>query len=116
MPDRNAVLIFSFIGYASQRVSPEGKTVIDLTMVPDTRALDEVVVIGYGTQKKVNVIGSVTTVTNEELNTAPVSMVSNALAGRMPGAIVQQGSGEPGNNASVILIRGKATLGITLRS
>ena len=111
VPNRNAVLIFSFIGYTSQKVTPEGRTVVDLSMVPDTRALEEVVVIGYGTQKKVNVIGSVTTVTTEELNTAPVSMVSNALAGRMPGAIVQQGSGEPGNNASVILIRGKATLG-----
>ena len=111
MPDPKAVLIFSFIGYTSQRVSPEGKTVIDLTLVPDTRSLEEVVVIGYGSQKKVNVIGSVTTVTTEELNTAPVSMVSNALAGRMPGAIVQQGSGEPGNNAAVILIRGKGTLG-----
>ncbi len=111
LPDRNAALIFSFIGYTSQRISPEGRTVIDLTMVPDTRALEEVVVIGYGTQKKVNVIGSVTTVTTKELNAAPVSMVSNALAGLMPGAIVEQGSGEPGNNAAVILIRGKATLG-----
>lgn len=111
VPGSNAVLIFSFIGYTSQKVSPEGRAVIDLSMVPDTRTLEEVVVIGYGTQKKVNVIGSVTTVTTKELNTAPVSMVSNALAGRMPGAIVQQGSGEPGNDASVILIRGKATLG-----
>jgi len=111
LPDRNSVLIFSFIGYTPQRISPEGKTVIDLTMVPDTKSLEEVLVIGYGTQKKVNAIGSITTVTSEELNTAPVSMVSNALAGRMPGAIVQQGSGEPGNNAAVILIRGKATLG-----
>ena len=111
LPDRNAVLIFSFIGYANQRISPEGRSVIDLAMVPDTRSLEEVVVIGYGTQKKVNVIGSVTTVTSEEINSAPVSMVSNALAGVMPGAIVQQGTGEPGNNSSVILIRGKATLG-----
>src|SRR5665648_244049 len=111
VPDRNAVLIFSFIGYTPQRTPVEGRTVLDLTMVPDTKALEEVVVIGYGTQKKVNVIGSVTTVSTEELNAAPVSMVSNALAGRMAGAIVQQGSGEPGNNAAVILIRGKATLG-----
>ena len=109
--DRSAVLLFSFIGYTPQRISSGGKPVIDITMVPETASLDEVVVIGYGTQKKVNVIGSVTTVTNEQINSAPVSMVSNALAGKMPGAIIQQGSGEPGNNASSILIRGKATLG-----
>ena len=111
IPNGNAVIIFSFIGYTPQRVSPQGKMVIDLVMVPDTKALEEVVVIGYGTQKKVNVIGSVTTVSSEEINSAPVSMLSNAIAGRMPGAIVQQGTGEPGNDGSVILIRGKSTLG-----
>ena len=111
LPDRTGVLVFTFVGYITQKAPAEGRTVIDLTMVPDTRALEEVVVIGYGTQKKVNVIGSVTTVTAEEINSAPVSMVSNALAGRLPGAIVQQGSGEPGNNAAEILIRGRATLG-----
>ena len=69
------------------------------------------VVIGYGQQKRVNVIGSVSTVSSKEITQAPVSSVSNALAGRLPGAIVQQYSGEPGNDAASILIRGSGTLG-----
>ena len=108
-------LTFSFIGMQSQEISIGILTQINVTMAESAIGLEEVVVIGYGTQKKVNVIGSVTTVTSEELNTAPVSMVSNALAGRMPGTIVSQGSGQPGGqldeDATVILIRGKSTLG-----
>jgi TonB-linked SusC/RagA family outer membrane protein len=111
VPDRNAVLLFSFIGYTPQRISSGGRTIIDISLVSETLSLEEVVVIGYGTQKKVNVIGSVRTVSDKELDAAPVSMVSNALSGRMPGVIVQQGSGEPGDNAAAILIRGKSTLG-----
>jgi len=107
----NATLQFSFVGMKMQEIAVGNKTTVNLVLTEETIGLEEVVAIGYGTQKKVNVIGSVTTMTSEELNTAPVSMVSNALAGRMPGAIVQQGSGEPGNDAAVILIRGKATLG-----
>lgn len=104
-------LIFSFIGYISQEVALNGRSVIDVVLKEDVQTLDEVVVIGYGVQKKVNVLGSVAAVNSEELNSAPVSMISNAIAGRLPGAIVQQGSGEPGDNAATILIRGKATLG-----
>jgi TonB-dependent starch-binding outer membrane protein SusC len=104
-------LKFSFIGMETQEITIGSLTQIDVTMVEAGIGLEEVVVIGYGTQKKVNVIGSVTTVSNEDLNVAPVSVISNAIAGRMPGVIVQQGTGEPGNDASSILIRGKATLG-----
>ena len=109
-PDRSSFVVASFIGYVSVEVPVGNRNVIDITLKTEATALDEVVVIGYGTQKKVNVIGSVTTVSNEEINSAPVTMISNAIAGRLPGAIVQQGSGEPGNDASVILIRGKSTL------
>ena len=110
-PDRSSFVVASFIGYVSVEVPVGNRNVIDITLKSEATALDEVVVIGYGTQKKVNVIGSVTTVSNEEINSAPVSMISNAIAGRLPGAIVQQGTGEPGNDASIILIRGKSTLG-----
>lgn len=108
---QNATLLFSFIGMETQEILSDGRGIIDVILKETQIGLDEVVVIGYGTQKKVNVIGSVTTVATEELNTAPVSMISNALAGLMPGTIVEQGSGQPGNNAAVILIRGQATLG-----
>jgi len=107
----NATLQFSFVGMKMQEIAVGNKTTINVVLTEESIGLEEVVAIGYGTQKKVNVIGSVTTVGSDVLNTAPVSMVSNALAGRIPGAIVQQGSGEPGNNAASILIRGKATLG-----
>jgi TonB-linked SusC/RagA family outer membrane protein len=109
-PDRSSFVVASFIGYVSVEAPVGSRNVIDITLKTEVAALEEVVVIGYGTQKKVNVIGSVTTVSTEEINSAPVSMISNAIAGRLPGAIVQQGSGEPGNDASVILIRGKSTL------
>lgn len=109
--DANSVLVVSFIGYVTLEVAVNGRSSIDVTLTEDVQTLGEVVVIGYGVQKRVNVLGSITSVGGEELSSAPVSMVSNALAGRMPGAIIQQGSGEPGNNAADILIRGKSTLG-----
>ena len=107
----NATLQFSFVGMKSQEIAVAGKTSINVVLVEETVGIEEVVAIGYGTQKKINVIGSITTVSNEKLTAAPVGQISNAIAGIMPGAIVQQSSGEPGNNASKILIRGKATLG-----
>src|SRR5690606_22392124 len=104
-----STLVFSFIGFESQSIAVGVLSVIDVTLTEDMGALDEVVVMGYGVQKRVNVIGSVTAIGSEELNVAPVTNVSNALAGRLPGAIVQQPSGEPGAAAS-ILIRGSSTL------
>ena len=108
---QNAILVYSFIGMATQEIPLNGQTKLDVVLSEEAIGLDEVVVIGYGTQKRVNVIGSVTTMVSEEISKAPVSVISNAIAGRMPGAIVQQSLGEPGNDASTILIRGKATLG-----
>ena len=107
----NATLQFSFVGMKTHEIAVGNNTTINVTLAEETIDIEEVVAIGYGTQKKINVIGSLSTVSSAMLNTAPVSMISNALAGRMPGAIIQQGSGEPGYNASTILIRGKATLG-----
>ncbi len=107
----DATLVFSFVGMKTQEIAVVGKSTIDVVMQEETIGLDEVVAIGYGTQKKVNVIGSVTSVNNEELTSAPVSRISNALAGRLPGAIFMQDSGEPGNDAASIRIRGNSTLG-----
>ncbi|MEX2513292.1 MAG: TonB-dependent receptor [Cyclobacteriaceae bacterium] len=111
VPNEDDILVFSSIGFLTQEVPLNGRAVIDIVMAEDVQGLDEVVVVGYGTQKKVNVIGSVTTIGNEELTAAPVSTISNALAGRLPGAIVQQRSGEPGNDQAGILVRGSSTLG-----
>lgn len=109
--DENAVLVVSYIGYQTQEVPVNGKSNLSITLIEDSQTLDEVVVVGYGTQKKVNVIGSVTTVSSDEITAAPVSKISNALAGRLPGAIFMQDGGEPGKDESTIRIRGNATLG-----
>ena len=111
IPNNGAVLIFSFIGYQTQKMSVGNNTTLDMRLVPSLSTLEEVVVVGYGVQKKANVIGSVTTISNAELKVAPVGQLSNMLSGRLPGAIVQQRSGEPGKDAANILIRGRGTLG-----
>lgn len=111
VPNAADTLVFSSIGFVTQEVAVNGQTSIDVGLGEDVQSLDEVVVIGYGAQKKVNVVGSVETISNKEITAAPVSNVSNTLAGRLPGANVQQRSGEPGGDAASILIRGSATLG-----
>ncbi|MEX2567458.1 MAG: SusC/RagA family TonB-linked outer membrane protein, partial [Cyclobacteriaceae bacterium] len=104
-------LVFSFVGFESQRREVGNNSVINISLAEDAANLDEVVVVGYGTQKKVNVIGSLTTVSSDDITAAPVGAISNALAGRLPGAIFMQESGEPGNDQANIRIRGNATLG-----
>jgi hypothetical protein len=104
-------LVFSFIGFESQTLEVGDRSVIDVKLTETVSSLDEVVVVGYGTQKRVNVIGSVTTVNTDEITAAPVGAVSNALAGRLPGAVFMQESGEPGKDQATIRVRGNATLG-----
>ncbi|HZK62224.1 MAG TPA: TonB-dependent receptor [Anaerovoracaceae bacterium] len=110
VPDRNAVLVFSFIGYASIEVPVSGNTVVNASLVPETLSLEEVVVVGYGTQRKETLTGSITAVRNEELTHSPVIGVSNSLAGLLPGVVAVNRSGQPGNVSS-ILIRGRNTTG-----
>ncbi|MEX2594339.1 MAG: TonB-dependent receptor [Anditalea sp.] len=105
------ILVFSFIGYETKEIAVNGRSVIDVVLEEDMQGLEEVVVVGYGTQKKVNVIGSITSIDSDAVIAAPVSSISNALTGRLPGAIVMQTSGEPGNDAGTIRIRGNSTLG-----
>lgn len=107
----NSVLVFSYIGSASKEVPVNGQTIIAVQLEAEDKSLNDVVVIGYGTQKKVNLIGSVVTVSNKDITSAPVTNVANALAGRLPGAVIQQSNGEPGKDAATIVIRGTATLG-----
>ena len=110
VPEGSQTLVFSFIGMITREVPIVG-TQFDIVLEPDYIGLEEVVAIGYGTQRRVNVIGSISSVSNQELTVNPVANVSTALAGRLPGAIVQQSSGLPGRDASVILVRGNTTLG-----
>lgn len=111
LSSENANLEVTYIGFATKEVAVKGQSTLTITMEESAAGLDEVVVVGYGVQKKVNVIGSVETVGAKELNKVAVSNVSNAIAGRLPGAVVQQSNGEPGKDGASIRIRGKATLG-----
>jgi len=107
----NATLVFSFIGYISQEIPLEGKIAINVALNSNVLEIDEVVVIGYGTQKRANVIGSVTSISGASIQSIPAVNVSNAIAGRLPGSVIIQQSGEPGQQTSRILVRGRTTLG-----
>ena len=111
--DRNATLVFSFIGYVSQEVAVNGRTVVDLALAGEVTDLDEVVVVGYSTQKRANVVGSVTSISGSVLQGIPTTNVSTGIAGRLPGAWVKQTTGEPGNTSATIRVRGRSNLGST---
>lgn len=103
--DRNATLVFSFIGYVSKEVSVAGKSVIDVVLLSDMQNLEEVVVVGYGTQRRVTVTGSVASVNSKEIAKTPTNNITNAIAGLLPGVITKNTSGEPGRDDNVVLIR-----------
>lgn len=109
--DGTETLVFSFIGYVTQEVAINGQSVINVTLVADVQSLEEVVVVGYGEKKKATVTGSVTSVRGDVITQAPVTNLSNALAGRLPGVLFINRSGEPGYDGSQIRIRGTNTIG-----
>ncbi len=110
LPNENAVLVFSYIGYLQEKMTPNGRTIIDIKLAQDIQKLDEVVVIGYGKQKRITVVGAITTINTRELKQSPTTNLSNALAGRLPGMTVNQFSGgEPGVDQSDIYVRGVST-------
>ena len=112
LPYAEAPLIFSYLGYQPQEIIPGDRSNLTVLLVEDTQALQEVVVVGYTTQRKETMIGSVATITTKELTQSPAANINNALAGRLPGLIVNQyAGGEPGVDQSEIFIRGKATYG-----
>lgn len=105
VPDENAILVFSFIGYATQEIAVNGRSVINVTMEEGMQSLDEVVVVGYGQQKKVNVTGAIASMKTDDINDIPLANLSNGIAGRVPGAQVVGTSGLAGASSS-IRIRG----------
>lgn len=104
-----SVLVISYIGYLTQEVPVEGKKTIDVVLKEDTKTLDEVVVIGYGTVKRRDLTGAVASVNNEALTANPVANVSQALQGRLPGVTVTSQDGRPGANVS-IRVRGGGSI------
>jgi TonB-linked SusC/RagA family outer membrane protein len=105
----NATLLFTFIGYKPQTIGVNNRATIDVILETDSKSLDEVVVVGYGTQKKVNLTGAVSTVSGEDLVKRPVVSPAAMLQGTMPGVQVTQSTGEPGNEGVSIRIRGNGT-------
>ncbi len=112
IPYSEATLLVSYIGYAPQEINVSNRTKIDITLVEDSKALEEVVVVGYNIQKKETITGSIATITTKDLKQSPTANINNALAGRMPGLLVNQFTGgEPGNDAAQLNIRGVSTYG-----
>ncbi|SDA80615.1 TonB-linked outer membrane protein, SusC/RagA family [Algoriphagus alkaliphilus] len=106
-----SVLVFSFIGFTTQEVLVGARSEISVTLGPDMKSLAEVIVVGYGEQKRETITGSVATVKGSELAKSPAVNLSNSIAGRMAGVVAVNRSGQPGNDGSAIRIRGSNTLG-----
>jgi TonB-linked SusC/RagA family outer membrane protein len=106
----DATLVFSFLGLASKEEAIAGRGRIDVTLSEDDKALEEVVVVGYGTQRKVNLSGAVAQIDSKALAGRPLQNVSSAIQGLLPGVIVMSGQGRPGQDGATIRVRGVGTL------
>ena len=109
-----AIVVVSYIGYLDQEIPVSGRSVLNINLKEDTQKLDEVVVVGYGVQKKANLTGSVSTVKyGQELENRPITDPSQALSGKVTGVWVSQNSGAPGSDGATIRVRGYGTLNNT---
>ena len=106
----NATLLISSAGFATQQINIGTNKIVDIKLVTDTKALEQVVVVGYGTQRKKDVTGSISSINAETINKAPVASVEQALQGRAAGVQVTNNDGAPGANITV-LVRGVGSLG-----
>ena len=111
VPGSSSKIIFTFVSYESKEVTVGNQSIINVSLTPDAKSLSEVVVVGYGVQKKATVSGSVVSVKGSDLQKSPSVNLSNSLAGRMAGVVAVNRSGEPGYDGSTIRIRGANTLG-----
>lgn len=103
---QDATLLFSYVGYISQQQALAGRRNIQVILQSDQQALDEVVVVGYGTQKRAHMTGAVAQISSKELTRAPMQNVSNMLTGKLPGLTSIQSSGKPGEDGSALYVRG----------
>ena len=110
---KGATLQISYIGYLSKEIEIGNQTNYTIQLVEDSQALEEVVVVGYGTQKKVNVIGSIASVDSKALEARATADVTNMLTGQLSGVTISQTSGSPGADAGTIRIRGVGSFGAT---
>ena len=111
VPTGNATLVFSFIGYTAQEIAVANRTTINVTLAVDSKILNEIVVVGYGEQRKTSSTAAVSTLKAQDVALKPVVNLTNSLGGRIAGLISKQGSGEPGQDGAAINIRGISTTG-----
>ena len=111
VPGAQSVLVFSYVGYLPQEITVGNQRDLNVVMREDTQSLEEVVVVGYGVQKKVNLTGSVSSVNfDEEMQNRPITDASQALSGKISGVWVSQNSGKPGDDGAQLRVRGWGTL------
>lgn len=111
IPDEATALVYSFVGYVSQEQLVQNRSVIDIQLVPDTKSLNEVVVVGYGQVKKSDLTGAVATVPVEEIRKVAVTSLDQALQGRAAGVQITQNSGAPGGSTSIRIRGGNSIQG-----
>ncbi len=109
LPSGDVVLVFSYIGFTTREVSVGNRNVVDVQLLPDTETLQEVVVVGYGTQEKINLTGSVGVIGDKELQNRAVGSVMEAMQGQVAGLNIVRTSAQPGNQAINFNIRGSST-------
>ena len=111
VPEPGNTLVFSYIGYQLYETVVEGRSIINIELSLDAQSLEEVVVVGYGIQKKESVVGSISSINNKTIVSIPVSNITQSIAGKLSGVEVVQSSGEIGRDEAEIFIRGQATYG-----
>ncbi|WP_345030304.1 TonB-dependent receptor [Ravibacter arvi] len=104
------VLVFSFVGYKTQEIPINNRTSLDVSLEVDEKSLDEVVVVAFGTQRKITVTGAIASVQTKEIKQSPAANLAVTLAGRLPGLTALQRSGEPGRDHTALFLRGTGTL------
>lgn len=107
--NENATLVITYIGFANKEISVNGQTTLNIVLEESAAGLDEVVIVGYGTQKKLNLTGAVSTIDTKDLENRPITSASQALQG-MQGVYINQIGGQPGQDAATIRVRGVGTL------
>ncbi|MEX2397114.1 MAG: TonB-dependent receptor plug domain-containing protein, partial [Balneolales bacterium] len=107
----NDTLVVSYVGYETLEVPINGRTVIDVEMAAQAAFGEDFIVVGYGTQRKETLTGSISAVGGDDMQKAPSLNVTNSLQGRLPGLVAISPTGEPGNDNSMLRIRGGNTLG-----
>src|SRR5690625_2121821 len=109
IPENLNTLVFNYVGYQSIEKGVSGENIIDIELYSDIHMLDDVIVVSFGVQERVNMTGSVSAIRGDQLDNIPLTQASQALKGRVPGVTIQQGSGQPGFDHGTIRVRGLGT-------